>query len=188
MKIIAAAFYLFLCSGGSMMAQKENDVIEWSVQKLSWNDFKGTPKAMRAVAMTNSGIYFKYGQQSEGILNFTIVGTFDKKHSWVQIKGRTDEVLRHEQLHFDITELHARMLRRYFSEQPFAAKKNLSGIINRHYKEQMQALNRMQNKYDSETKHGTRSDAQRKWEERIHRDLEKLASFTHHELSWRLTE
>ncbi|MBK5285665.1 MAG: DUF922 domain-containing protein [Bacteroidia bacterium] len=180
MQILASAFYLVLVCGISAAAQTGTDEIEWSTAKLSWSDFKGTPKAMRAVAMTNSGIYFNYGQSGDGTLNFTIVSNFDKKQSWVKPEGRKDEVLRHEQLHFDISELHARLLRKYFTEQSFPARKNLGGVIKRYYKEQIQELNRMQNKYDSETNNGTRAEAQKKWEERVALELKKLDAFTQH--------
>ena len=111
-----------------------------------------------------SGIYFSFNQVDAAAVNVTIIGQFDEANSWVKPESKLDEVLSHEQLHFDISELNARLLRKFFVEQTFTYKMDLTLLFKRCYNESMQKLRRMQNEYDTQTENGTNLSAQKSWE------------------------
>lgn len=94
--------------------------IEWSIdRKLTWNDFKGTPDTINfpnTLALTNSGFGYESGismLKTGDIFNQSV---FNTNESWVVTEGRNDYVLRHEQIHFDITEIYSRKLRKELSD------------------------------------------------------------------------
>jgi hypothetical protein len=77
--------------------------------------------------------------------------------------------LAHEQLHFDITELFARALTERLSElrarhaTADGAERRLTELIADEYRSAVDALTARHDRYDAETKHGTRSLFQRRW-------------------------
>ena len=101
-----------------------SDVIYWTPDyKLSWNDFEGDPNHNHNYkdisAITVSGIVDYRGCENGKII-YKIQSYFEKKNSWVKLAGRNDHTLEHEQIHFDITELYARKLRKELSGKAFA--------------------------------------------------------------------
>lgn len=85
---------------------------------------------------------------------FNITPVFNKYESWMIVKSK--DILQHEQIHFDIFELHARKMRKYLLE---ALKKSnaetASGELSQHitlaYEKLYQQLNQMQLDFDKET-------------------------------------
>src|ERR1700751_1707415 len=81
---------------------------------LTWSDFKGRPENPNSVASTSYDIIKRiidYGDSATIIIR----AVFFPYKSWKR-KGRNDEdILIHEQRHFDIAELYARKLRKSFS-------------------------------------------------------------------------
>lgn len=91
------------------------DTIVWSDSyKLGWNDFKGVPNDpnRKVKALTISGIYIQQIRTKGVLPKYKITARFVKSASWT--KTNDEEHLKHEQLHFDITELYARKLRKSF--------------------------------------------------------------------------
>ena len=114
--MIGYRFLLILIFSVQVFAQ-ENDKISWNAEEsLSWNDFKASPKKhLPYKANTNSGLSFSWNatESSSGIeLNYEVGSNFYPNRSWVKEIEEVDYLLAHEQLHFDITELHARKLRK----------------------------------------------------------------------------
>jgi len=98
-----------------------NEIIYWSPNyKLDWNDFKGQPRFdyQSISALTSSGIVHYKGCK-DGEITFKVQAYFEKDESWVKDEARTEHHLSHEQIHFDITELAARRLRKSLKERRF---------------------------------------------------------------------
>ncbi len=98
-----------------------NDVIYWSSDyRLTWDDFTGEPRFdYEAIsALTSSGI-IHYKGCKDGKITFKVQAYFEKDQSWVKEEALTDHHLIHEQIHFDITELAARRLRKSLKERKF---------------------------------------------------------------------
>ncbi|MGJ8684724.1 MAG: DUF922 domain-containing protein [Nonlabens sp.] len=144
---------------------------------LAWEDFMGTPP-MNAphAASVNSGIAYSYTAQLKGkkvFIDFEVRSEFYPQLSWKKNLKETDaQLLRHEQLHWNISELHARVLKKAFENyQP-----------TRHYKKEVQhifnkvetARQSMQERYDRETNHGLLLTQQREWETYISQEFFKM--------------
>src|SRR5690606_10295249 len=81
-------------------------------KRLNWCDFKGdAPQGNLHSAGSALSIDMKVEQL--GILTYQIyiVTCFNPRNSWVRKGAKSRELLYHERLHFDITELYARKLR-----------------------------------------------------------------------------
>jgi len=169
--LVGLFFCLFFCSYG-----QNNDQIKWEIRKkLTWDDFQGTPnQKIKYKALT----HYILSVDSKIIDNEVVIYImcdFSKSKSWVKSDSKVDELLKHEQTHFDIAEKHARILRKKIDNTSFdftneSGSKKLDAMFH-------DALNRMskeQKEYDHETEHGTIADKQRKWSSQIDKDIQKL--------------
>lgn len=172
-------FIFILCC--LFLSIEEENMISWNeAYKLSWQDFKGQPKfEIDAVATTASGITFKYGitHNSSGIVgyNTTVKAHFYPKKSWYKPERASDYILSHEQLHFDITELHARIFR--FQIKDLELKINLKEQLEFKHKNIIEALSIMQDKYDTESDFSRNPELQAKWQKYVQAELEKLETY-----------
>jgi hypothetical protein len=84
--------------------------IKWTERRqLAFSDFNGQmPASTPWAALTSSYVYFTYAPRMVNYQRFSVYASFRKKESWMKVKN--EEVLNHEQLHFDITEVFARKL------------------------------------------------------------------------------
>lgn len=162
LKILISIVFIFL------NFQKNGiDNIEWSeTRKLNWADFAGSPEdAAFYVASTNSGIHFTYSFKTKnGITEVTskVSCIFLPDKSWFKPGKVSDYVLRHEQTHFDISELFARKLRKKIANAKFT--KNLKQEIESLYKANEIERQTMQAKFDKDTDHSKKENAELQWE------------------------
>jgi hypothetical protein len=83
------------------------------------------------------------------------------------------DLLRHEQLHFDLTELSARKIRKQFEDLPRAcATPGGDSGISAAVVEIERTWTEEQSRYDKDTDRGANRVAQRQWELRVRRQLE----------------
>lgn len=162
--------------------QNDNEpVMSWNANyKLTWNDFKAKPKyTTSAVATTASGITFGFSikESDARVISFTteVHAHFYPEQSWYKPERADGHVLRHEQLHFDITELHARKFRKRISllKTTNDVAKRLRAIHKNINKE----LAAFQNQYDAETDFSRSFEVQHQWETRVAKELKKLDYF-----------
>lgn len=153
----------------------DGPAINWAPElKLTWTDFKARKNPSIGFAVAASTCGFGY----EGIINGNEVTVdvyvrFYCNESWYHKDYRIGEILKHEQLHFDICELYGRIL---YKNILFLRK---SGSLNeRTLKKLLYKLrdeyDAMQDRYDAETNHSTNGKKQREWNEWI-----KLALYNH---------
>ena len=149
-------------------------------QKLTWSDFKASPNAdSDAVALTASGITFGYSVKTsrKRIIDFStsVEAHIYLNKSWYLEAQGDDYILGHEQLHFDLTGLYARM----FIEQLTRL------VVNQNVKKQMkqlhitinEALDETQKRYDAQSQHSIKVTAQTQWQVYIKEELSKLDEF-----------
>lgn len=156
--------------------QQEHEIISWSERRLTWNDFKGEPPLSdRVAATTASGISYQFSTLSNTSkhlkVNFEIGTHFYPNESWYKPDLCNDIILSHEQLHFDITELFARKLRKELSKATFdrnTIKAKVKKIYNRNNKE----LSAFQNRYDTDTNFSRNRKNQQIWNAKIKAALE----------------
>lgn len=139
-------------------------------QRLSLKDFEGKPDISSiATAVTASG--FRYDCSSilkDGLLTIDIntICYFNKKNSWVREELASPAILKHEQVHFDITYLWALKFSKRINAISFSSsiwKTQLSDL----YREYSDRMTSMQNDYDAETQNGIRDNKQNAWQKKI---------------------
>jgi hypothetical protein len=147
---------------------------------LSWEDFKG--RANRFVrepsAVTDTGFRTQLVCR-DGVLDLDGGAEFYPNSSWVKADRKLGALLRHEQGHFDITEVYARKMRKAIREARIACedetradaagKKILSGLD--------LEWEKAEKGYDLKTKDGTDVARQGAASERIARELAGLSGF-----------
>ncbi len=154
--------------------------IPWTEEtKLSWENFTGKhDPGSPFVASTHSSIIFNYNVRSENgklSLSTETDAYFYPELSWFK-KGEVNaHILKHEQGHFDITELHARKLRKAFSEYKVTEKfkKDLSAIFTTINNDRQ----KMQNLFDKETNHSRNAEKEVHWQKFIAAELLRYASW-----------
>ena len=151
------------------------DEIRWKPDlRLQWTHFQGKPdRGSNMDALTESGITFSWNCDWRGF-QLTAYAIFVPTGSWV--KEPTNNLLAHEQAHFDITEIHARLLRKFFAEHPDPCRLGRTGIDQAAHKI-IQTSYAVQNEYDSATNHGENYRMQREWQTRIAAELAALDAY-----------
>lgn len=156
-------------------------IIPYSLSRsLTLSDFKGkADKYSSGVAETFSGIIMKYVGKNEGgtiYIDVRLQVYFDKTKSWTKPEGHNEEVLAHEQIHFDITAVYACAFAQAIKEYPFTAA-NVSSEIDGLNKKFDENMKRAQANYDRETGHGTIREKQAEWAANIRAQLNKLTCY-----------
>jgi hypothetical protein len=146
------------------------EAILWDPERrLTWEDFRGKPmKTAWAAATTASGISYEYtGEEENGgyKLQFKVFAHFYPEKSWYQPKLCDEVVLSHEQLHFDISELFARKMRKIMAETRFTS--NARAEVKAIYKKVLQDLSAFQSLYDHETNYSRDHQKQLAWNNKI---------------------
>ncbi len=158
-------------------SSSDEEKVEWSEDyKLSWSDFKGEPNRNSGyVASTNSGISFSYSygfKYDELVLDYEVKSNFYPNLSWYLPSIVTENTLKHEQTHFDISEIHARILRKRISETQFTKK--VETEIESLYNSVETERRAMQNQFDEETDHSNIKDKEIAWERFVAQQLKEL--------------
>jgi len=110
-------FFIWGCH--SSPNSKINYPIIWEEgHKLKWSDFKGTAPA-NPPHTSRSHIKISYNHETQPDTEVFVVQDFFYPEDGFCVKGQeSDYLLNHEQRHFDLTEIYARMLRKYLIEFP----------------------------------------------------------------------
>jgi hypothetical protein len=154
----------------------DNEKMQWSeTRPLSWSDFQGEPNgATDYVASTNSGISLSYSiGNSNGSwhFDFTVNSNFYPKQSWYRPEAASEYILKHEQTHFDISELHARKLRKKLSG--LSATAEVKAEADKLYSETEQQRRSMQQAFDTESDHSKLKNAEFEWRDYVAAELKK---------------
>lgn len=107
---------------------------------------------------------------------YEITALFFPDKSWVIQRDITPELLKHENLHFDIAEVYVRKLRKAMREISFES--NEFHEYSHSIQNQILLEFRMaQLLYDAETNHSHNREEQKKWEIKIARELQELEAW-----------
>jgi len=166
-------FTIFLCISGFLFSQEE-ETIPWRAdRKLQWSDFKGSYfKTEWAAATTATGISYSFSsneQNGHQFLEIQVQCVFLPQQSWYRPEVCDSVILSHEQLHFDIAELHARKFRKRLAE--FRFTDNVQEEVRDIYKQILKELRIFQNKYDRETDFSKDLQKQLLWNRDIAKEL-----------------
>ncbi len=143
------------------------DFLVWNEgEPLHWRDFRGpVPADKPAYHGAESRLLIAVGLIcTNGVGDLKISAEFDRIQSWARADMPTG-LLEHEQIHFDIAEVHARRARKEAANvlDPCQNTEAIREIAERNQR----LAAEMHDIYDEETHHGTRAEAQAEWSGRI---------------------
>lgn len=128
--------------------------ILWNGYNVQWSDFLGSPQGKSHEAKYGAGVLTGIGMEKRVDKNkelyVEIKSWFYRSKSFYKKNDKTNYVLKHEQLHFDITELFARKLRKDISMAEFNTIKEALTYIKKSYKRHLKDYKKYQKQYDKE--------------------------------------
>ena len=165
-------FSSFLIALSIMSNGQEEQLLEWSpIKRLTWNDYLAEPSSSSDIAAITSTVLRMEYSIRNNILSYKISCQFLKTRSWGKYK--TDYILKHEQGHFDITEIFARKLARELKEYKFNPRK-YQDDLGKIYKRLMEEEEEFQHRYDIETDYSRNKERQGEWLKKIDNELSKI--------------
>jgi hypothetical protein len=154
----------------------DNDTLYYHQRKINIDDFtplKKRTSSFAAAIFTSMGYQSEVSMSNDTVyLDFAIKVYQIKGMSWVLEEANSKVVLEHEQIHFDITQLVAEKFKERLREEALPAQ-DYDSRIQFLYLDYYRMINRMQNSYDNETKHGLDKDEQTKWQKTVRNELDK---------------
>lgn len=182
-KMIILTVMVLLMPYTSVHLQTQQDsIIFWNKRKLDWTDFKFIEydslkktefytgqKAASAVGIIPSVISI------DPIPTYTFVTYFSKVSSYTA-DTISIELLKHEQLHFDIEEVFCRKLRKgvkLLNSNKETEQLKYIELAKFIYKEAVEC----QNQYDEETQNALIVEKQQEWNKKIAKELEELKEY-----------
>jgi len=179
--------------------------IEWKASRpLRWSDFRApvpdpspTHAALTGCTLSiTTDVALSTRSQGNGWhCTLTLgpsraIAAFQPSKSWAKPDDRTDALLAHEQIHFDLAHIQARRaaarLLREFGSRSFiglgadeaaanaAARAKFDKAFATLTREEHETLARRNREYDEQTAHGTKDADQKRWAEQIERELLEL--------------
>ncbi|HEX7754433.1 MAG TPA: DUF922 domain-containing protein [Niabella sp.] len=173
-------FILFFLFPMTCPAQPTGDVIKkvtWSANGLQFDQFKliknrEKPDSLATDAFTFCNLNYYYRFHSDSLF-IKMQNSFNTDKSWVRKKSVGDTyLLKHEQGHFDISEIYARLFIERFLKYPFT--KNFKIEIEQLFAQILTELKEANILYDQATDHSKRKEEQAEWNEKIVTLLKKL--------------
>jgi hypothetical protein len=161
-----------------LLLGSDRQYLEWNGQeRLVWEDFSGpADPCSNMKAWARSTLHMSWACD-HGHFKFDVVARFDKYGSWKK-DSRSPALLAHEQLHFDIAELHARKMRRHFARMPDACRLTDDAV-----RAEVAALTQdwrtFEAQYDLETHHSLDREAQSAWEQEVHDAIAHLQPYAY---------
>ena len=168
-------FSLFTFGAEELKSSVTSDEIAWKAsRRLTWDDFRAKADdndPLHALTATNIDMKAKC---ENGELKVKVESVFETKASWSKNK-KSDRLLFHEQLHFDITEIYARRLRKELTNLPGACDnpEKINQVTDRIFEE----WKKQEDVYDKETNHGLDQEKMKIWASKVTAELKSLENF-----------
>jgi len=160
--------------------KKYEDEIIWLFdRKLEFDDFKAeVPNDKTHIgAKASFGLFYEISQSSLfASTKIKVKAKFYCDKSWIKASSKNDNsLMRLQQLHFDIAELHARILRKKLKDKDLKfTNMEKAKVV---FAEVMSKYNEMQERCDSETEWGMNEKKLSSWESNIKDELYMLDEY-----------
>ena len=155
----------------------QKDILVWDENRLlTWDDFKGKPAKRFSAASTNYDTY-KNTEEIGHKTQVKVEAVFLCNKSWKRTSWISDEILEHEQKHFDIVELYARKLRRDIKALTYTSYEDVKAKTDSLYDLMDKELDVYQDKYDDETDASMDGNKQREWNKKIAEQIKALSAY-----------
>jgi len=155
---------------------KENYIYWSDSRKLTWEDFQGKPIGSDENYVTEIHLYHPSTIEKANLFStpkLTSICVFDKKHSWVNKKNASDDLLLYNQVMFNIYELYVRLLRKEFDNTDFGFDDYIQQFHTMTEKNNSDLKNRLED-FRSDADLGKNFAGIKKWEKMIDRELNEL--------------
>lgn len=175
MKTVWLLLWIYLVSFPAI-SQDDNTLLYEEGKKLTWNDFKGSPKyadyAKGAQLTVTINLKVKKYSFWSGKPTYDVFALAYTNNSWVKPTYRDAYTLAHEQLHFDIAHIYAETLEGELNalDRSGAQKDQVQTMLNKAVTE----MSAYQALYDKETRGGNNKAKQKEWARKVKIDLEVI--------------
>lgn len=175
-KFISFCIALAISIAGFTQNIPSNAILWDSNSALKWDNFKGSSSNLEGnqAASVMSGISMTVDfnkDYTQGIVK--VIAYMDPKKSAKRKSCDGEYLLKHEQLHFDITEWYARKIRKEIAELRVPMNK-LSKECTKIFTRLNRELNDQQRAYDRMTNHSINKLEQENWNRKVAKGLEEL--------------
>ena len=159
------------------LEKETNEAIIWTKDRpLKLTDFQAKVDSTTSKkAITGANIIIVPYAFKNGTYKYHVLAKFHKDISWINTKS--EYILQHEQIHFDIAELYARKMRRDIAKVKKASGQVLQSDYRRIHKSLFHSYYYFQKQYDNQTHHSTDHEEQVRWNAIIAEELKKLEQF-----------
>ncbi len=137
---------------------------------LSWSDFKGKPDPTSEYDAVTSTYWSRIDTVIEGKYYYVLTSGINQEKSWVRSPSET--LLRHEQLHALISEYMLKQFQNRIKPYQGGTEKE-NKKVEKLWIIYNNRLDKLQDLYDRETKHGQVASIQRQWEENVNKEIKK---------------
>lgn len=152
----------------------------WSdSRKLTWEDFQGKPIGSNENYVTEIHLYNPAIIEKANIFStakLTSICVLDKKHSWVNMKNASADLLLYNQVIFNIYELYTRKLRKEFNNTDFGFDDYIQQFHLMTEKNNSDLKDRLED-YRSDADLGKNIAGIKLWEMTIDQELEELKAY-----------
>ncbi|WP_018477780.1 DUF922 domain-containing protein [Pontibacter roseus] len=158
------------------LAASTNDKLAWSAErKLNWDDFRAIPEGdnpHHALTAANLAVDAKCKNNK---FYYEVKCVFLPGESWSKNK-KSEKLLAHEQLHFDLTEVHARLLRKRLKGMRSSCD-NMKSKLNTTVGDAFKTWKAEQGEFDRLSRHGLDAEVQQVWAADIEQRLAALEAW-----------
>ncbi|MDR2963005.1 MAG: DUF922 domain-containing protein [Bacteroidales bacterium] len=173
--IVLALCAVVLCAWFAAPPKKQEKIV-WGERLLAWTDFKAkAPASSPNSAMSMVGVESAF-ESDHAIALIDIVSVFYPAQSWAKMQDTSQNLLQHEQGHFDIVEIFARKFRKKLLETNLTSK-NIQQKYEQFFASMNTEKDKFQELYDKETNFSRNKEKQAQWNARIAQELTDLEQY-----------
>jgi len=170
--LITAIFFSSFLMCFSQQQETSHQTTYATHPTLTWDDFKLRRESSETkfAASVSTGFDYEWDYNIDNAkqnFSFKINTRLYPFSSWVVAAKKSDWLLAHEQLHYKISELHARKLRKLISGYANALGFNIRRDLRVMNKRVQEAHYKMQADYDRETQHSKNKEMQHLWNKKV---------------------
>ena len=167
---------LSFCSTTSNSQEKDSIIIWNKNYKLSWNDFSGKNyiNKYNSSAISSLKLYYIQSYYKNKIHSYNVITLFYRYKSFSS--SNSLNLLKHEQIHFDIHEIFARKIRKHF--QLLKNQNSSEYTYNRIFTKYIDSLAIYQEKYDLDTDYSIIEKRQNFWNKIVAKKLQELDDYS----------
>jgi hypothetical protein len=171
-------FFVLATLAVNGQSSKLQDKILWNMDSIpTWDDYQARPpKGGGYGATTMSGVEV-HPYVEDGVQKLMVGAYFYRQKSWVQPDQKSDNIYDHEIVHFHITELYARKLRKELYELGKKDLKKMQEKMNDLFYSTMEKQGKEQERYDKETSGSLNYTKQKEWKASVMSQLEALKEY-----------